>query len=248
MNNHHTAEHLFHGAFAEEYHFLMQISPQAAEMSRRVGAYVADWVSPHPCNRLEVLEIGCGTGITTKCLEAGRNDIRIVSMDNAPAMLKQARCHLAREIAEGRVELIETDALSHLQAMPDNTLDVVASAYVFHNFLSGYRRHVLAEVLRVLKPGGVFVNGDRYAFDDPAEHLRSTQNEVKGWFRQFRAMNRLDLLEQWVVHLFSDESPEHIMPLATSRNEMLGLGFDDVRIHHREGVNTLLTGMKPWQG
>lgn len=169
-------------------------------------------------------------------------------MDNAPAMLNQARAHLAQEIELGRVKLLETDALTHLQGMADGTLDIVASAYVFHNFLSGYRTQVLTEVLRVLKPGGIFVNGDRYAFDDPAEHLRATQEEVKGWFRQFREMDRLDLLEQWVVHLFSDESPNHVMPLAASCSEMAQLGYANVLIHQRQGVNTLLTGTKPWQG
>ena len=235
MSTHHIAEHLFHGAFAEEYHFLMQVSPQAADMSRRVGEAVAQWVPPYPCDQLMLLEVGCGTGITTKCLEASRANLQIVSMDNAPAMLNQARSNLAAEIAQGRVQLLETDALTYLSGIPDNTLDVVASAYVFHNFLSGYRSKVLSEILRVLKPGGLFVNGDRYAFDDPAEHLRNTQEEIKGWFTQFKQMNRLDLLE-------------HIMPLTAASDEMTQMGYGAVQVHYRQGVNTLLTGVKPWQG
>ena len=41
MSHQHQAEHLFHGAFAEEYHFLQRICPAAAEMSHRVAGFVA---------------------------------------------------------------------------------------------------------------------------------------------------------------------------------------------------------------
>ncbi|MGR8932623.1 MAG: SAM-dependent methyltransferase, partial [Gammaproteobacteria bacterium] len=75
MNPEHTAEHLFEGAIAEEYGFLSRICPAAAEISQRVGEFVGTWRPPHPAARLNLLEIGCGTGITTTCLLAGRQDL-----------------------------------------------------------------------------------------------------------------------------------------------------------------------------
>jgi tRNA (cmo5U34)-methyltransferase len=89
-----------------------------------------------------------------------------------------------------------------------------ASAYTVHNFLETYRDQVLTEIFRVLRSGGIFLNGDRYALDDTAEHTRLTQEEVRGYFKAFSAISRLDLLEQWVLHLFSDESADHNMRLA----------------------------------
>jgi ubiquinone/menaquinone biosynthesis C-methylase UbiE len=209
---------------------------------------VAAWSSPDaPDAPVRLLEIGCGTGITTLRLLNSRPGLHVLSVDNAPAMLAQARENLAAELAKGRLELRETDALSALQALPDAAVDIVASAYTLHNFLQGYRSQVLAEILRVLKPGGVFVNGDRYAIDDPAEHLRHTQEEVKGYFRVFIELQRLDLLEQWVVHLFSDESEEHLMRLQPALEDMAGLGFTDIRLGYRDGVNALVSGVKPWR-
>ena len=245
--NSHTAEHLFHGALADEYHFLQRICPAAAEMSQRVGEYV-EHLPPRPDGcALELLELGCGTGITTRHLLNSRDDLRIVSLDNAPAMLAQARVNLAEALANGRLELRESDALSALETLADDSMEVVASAYTLHNFLSGYRTRVLAEILRVLKPGGLFVNGDRYAIDEPAAHLQHTQEEVRGYFRVFLEMQRPDLLKQWVVHLFSDESEEHLMRLHPALEEMVALGFAEVRVNFRNGVNALVSGRKPWR-
>lgn len=241
-----SAELLFDGPIAKEYDMLKLICPAAADMSRRVGEFVAGWNAT--ASRLDILEIGSGTGITTLHLLNSREDVRITGIDNGPAMLEQARRNLAQVLAREpeRLRLVDIDALSHLQQLPSASLDIVASAYTVHNFLDDYRTRVLAEIVRVLKPGGVFVNGDRYALDDPAEHLKATQDEVRGYFRTFLAMDRPDLLEQWVVHLFSDESPEHVMPLTQALRIMESVGFAAPTVHFRDGVNALVSGVKPW--
>ena len=239
-----TAEHLFHGPIADEYDMLKQICPSAAEMSRRVGEFIGSWMPAYPYTQLNLLEIGCGTGITTAHLLAYRDHIKITGIDNAPAMLSQARQNLSEALEKGQLHLFEIDALSHLQGIPADSVDIVASAYALHNFLNGYRWQVLAEILRVLKPGGLFINGDRYAVDDTSEHLRNTQEEVKGYFRVFLEMNRPDLLEQWIVHLFSDESEDHIMRLQHAMDAMAGIGFRNTAVHFREGVNALVSAVK----
>jgi tRNA (cmo5U34)-methyltransferase len=239
-----TAEHLFHGPIADEYDMLKQICPSAAEMSRRVGEFIGSWMSAHPNTHLNLLEIGCGTGITTAHLLAYRDQIKITGIDNAPAMLSQARQNLAEVLEKGQLHLIEIDALSYLQGLPAGSVDIVASAYALHNFLNGYRRQVLEEILRVLKPGGLFINGDRYAVDDASEHLRNTQEEVKNYFRVFLEMNRPDLLEQWIIHLFSDESEDHIMRLQHALDAMAGIGFRNAAVHFRDGVNALVRAVK----
>jgi ubiquinone/menaquinone biosynthesis C-methylase UbiE len=61
---------------------------------------------------LRVFEIGCGTGRTTLALLESREDLVIRAADNEPAMLDQARGNLSQHIGQGRVQLIEADALS----------------------------------------------------------------------------------------------------------------------------------------
>jgi ubiquinone/menaquinone biosynthesis C-methylase UbiE len=235
------AERLFSGQIGAEYELLKLICPGAAEMSRQVGETVANWQQGQA---LHVFEIGCGTGITTLSLLAARENISIHAVDNEPTMLVQAQINLAPWLQQGRLRLTEADALSALQVLPEASVDVVASGYAIHNFLQGYRQQVLAEIFRVLKPGGLFVNGDRYALDDTLAHTGLTQKEVRHWFKTFAELGRYDLLEHWVVHLFSDESADHIMRLGLSITDLERLGLM-VEVAFRVGVNTLLRAVKP---
>ncbi|BBL70613.1 class I SAM-dependent methyltransferase [Methylogaea oryzae] len=243
MSGHEQVEQLFAGLIGEHYELLKVICPAAPDMSRRVGARVAAWpAQPAP---LAGLELGCGTGITSVALLSGREDLRLLSVDSEPTMLNQARSNLAHWLEQGRLSLAEQDALGALRAQPESSFDVVASAYTLHNFFDSYRLDVLREVLRVLKPGGLFVNGDRYALDDVREHCRSVQGEIQDYFREFGRLGRYDLLEQWIVHLHSDESPDHIMRLAPALDAMRSLGFADVAVEYRVGVNALVTAVRP---
>lgn len=240
-------ERLFSGLIGTEYQILDLICPRVADMSRRAGEFVASLplgLAERP-GGFSVFEIGCGTGRTTSALLRSRADINITAADNEPAMLDQARSNLAGFIAKGRVRLIEADALSALQELAEASQDLVVSAYTVHNFLEGYRSRVLAEIFRVLRPGGMFVNADRYGLDDTLAHTRLIQEEVGGYFRLFTEAGRLDLLEQWVLHMFSDESPDHIMRLSPAVEKMRAFGFDPVEVRFREGINALLTAAKP---
>jgi tRNA (cmo5U34)-methyltransferase len=87
--------------------------PVAAAMSKRVGGFVAGFpadVRKHP-GSLSDFEIGCGTGITTLALLQSRGDLLILAADNEPAKLSQARENLSIFLEQGRVRLIEADAV-----------------------------------------------------------------------------------------------------------------------------------------
>lgn len=233
-------DNLFTGKIGAEYEFLRLMCPNHALLAKRLGETIAAF---RPGEPLKGFEIGCGTGISTLALLAARDDLSLTAIDAAPAMLDQAREHLADLVKAGRVTFREADALEALEALPDASLDVVASNYAIHNFLDGYRDRALAEIHRALKPGGLFVNGDRYAMDDRAAHLADTQETVRRWFKLFREIDRLDLLEDWVVHFYSDESPDHIMYFTPSMKKLEALGFA-VAVDYRDGVDTLVRAVK----
>jgi tRNA (cmo5U34)-methyltransferase len=239
------AERLFAGPIGAEYQMLAHICPAATLMSAKLGEFVAGWRPDSPSSPLQVLEIGCGTGITTTFLLNSRDDIFVTAVDNEPTMLDQARANLRDWEAKGSLRLKELDALGALRELPGGSVDLVASGYAIHNFLQDYRNSVLAEIFRVLKPGGRFVNGDRYALDDTLAHTRATQDEVRHYFKTFKELGRPDLLEQWIVHLFGDESEDHVMRLGPALKSLDSLGFRSVEVKYREGVNTLLVAEKP---
>jgi tRNA (cmo5U34)-methyltransferase len=244
--NPNSIENPFTGRIAEEYKILEKICPAAAHLSQRIGKFVNAWEPGTESEILKILEIGCGTGVTTLALLHSRPDLRITGVDISPVMLEQARRNLAPALAENRLCLLENDALFCLRETPAETFDIVASGYTLHNFPNDYRGQVLREILRVLKPGGVLVNGDRYALDNTVEHLKVIQAEVRDYFKVLMEMNLPDLLEQWMVHLFSDESPDRVMRMTEALDLMGKIGYQSVTVHFRNGVNALVSGVKPW--
>jgi len=235
---------MFSGVIGEEYATLKLICPLAAKMSRLVGASLKAYAGEQSGRVLTVLELGGGTGITTLAILLAGESVNVISVDSEPTMQNQARKSLQTWVEQGRLNFDGRDALSVLQNTATASLDAVASAYTLHNFLDSYRADVVTEIYRVLKPGGQFINGDRYGLDDISVHTRVIQKEVSGYFKVLTALNKLDVLEHWIVHLFSDESENHVMREAFSLQQLQQAGFIDVQLTHRCEVNALVTAVK----
>ena len=234
---------MFSGVIGQEYDMLKLICPLAAEMSRLVGDEVACYCRDNP-NARTVLELGGGTGITTLSILLASDQVSISSVDNEPTMQNQARQSLQDWLNSGWVDFCGDDALTALQALDDDSVDIVASAYTLHNFEQEYRKQVVEEIFRVLKPGGRFINGDRYALDDAVQHTLITQKEVAGYFEVLTEMDRLDLLQQWVLHVINDESEARIMRESAELIQLTDTGFQHVQLKSRLEVNALVTADK----
>jgi SAM-dependent methyltransferase len=97
-----------------------------------------------------VLDLGCGAGIDTLLAASAVGPSgRVVGLDMTPEMVERARRHAATggfDNVEIRVGLIEEPPL------PDSSMDVVISNGVLN--LSTRKSRVLAETMRLLRPGG----------------------------------------------------------------------------------------------
>lgn len=229
---------LFSNVIVEDYEMLKLISPLSVEMSRLVGVSVGQHKDAK-----QILELGTGTGITTLALLTANENAHIITVDNQADMHEKAAKNL--NAWHHRLTFVCTDALTALQTMDSNSVDIIASAYTVHNFLHDYREQVIQEIFRVLKPNGQFINGDRYALNDVSEHTRLIQQEVSNYFKILIQLNKLDLLEQWIVHLFSDESENHVMREAVALAQLTQAGFEHITLSHRLEVNALVTATKP---
>jgi len=241
--NNSDADAMFAGVIGQEYQLLKKICPFAPELSRLVGLEVSKCCHGSVESRF-VVELGGGTGITTLSILSASNFVNVLSVDIEPVMQNQAKQSLQNWVDEGRLRFCLEDALTALNNMADDSVDILASAYTLHNFEASYRKQVLHECYRVLKPGGCFVNGDRYALDDINLHIRNTQQEVARYFDVLTEIKRLDLLKQWVIHLFNDESENHIMRESVALKALRDSGFRDVRVELRRDVDALITAVK----
>lgn len=99
----------------------------------------------------EVLDVGCGTGILS-LLSLKQGAARVVAGDLAEYMLNQCRMKAnAANYSEARLELRQFDT----ESLPfdSNSFDVVASSMVLG--MVPDQKKAIAEMVRVLKPGGI---------------------------------------------------------------------------------------------
>ncbi len=239
-----NTDNVFAGILGEQYQTLKLICPIITTMSQLVATTVQTYSQQQSTTKLNIVELGGGTGLTTVAILLSQVNGVITSIDSAAAMQQQAQQNLQTWEQEQRLFFIQQDILTALQAMPDNSVDVIASAYTLHNFVNTYRIEVLHECYRVLKSGGQFINGDRYALDDINAHTQAIQIEAENYFKILITAKKLDILQQWILHLFVDESENHVMRESLAINQLQQAGFTNINLSDRIAVNALVTAIK----
>ena len=197
-----------------------------------------------PASRLNVLEIGCGSGRATTKFLSSRPDIKLIAIDNEPEMLAQAEQSLRNEIKQNKLELVQSDALAYLKSVGDGCFDIVASVMALHNFERSYRSRVLREIHRVLKPGGLFINGDKYPPDDPTEFYRILPLHLAPFFDVLGPAGRADLLKEVVLHELADLAPDRVMKEKEFIREVSEIGFGECKYTGRKYYDAVFYGHK----
>jgi SAM-dependent methyltransferase len=97
-----------------------------------------------------VLDLGAGTGTLAIKLKQRCPAARVTGLDADPAVLARAR----RKAAAARCDIELVEGLSTTLPFEAGSFDVVLSSLFFHHLTAADKRTTLAEVHRVLKPGG----------------------------------------------------------------------------------------------
>jgi ubiquinone/menaquinone biosynthesis C-methylase UbiE len=144
-------------ASAERYDHQVEVlfGGGAAAMRRQALVPLKNALAEEPASgrkAARLLDVACGTGRFLREVKANHPRLYITGLDLSPHYLAVAR----RELASwSRVRLVEAAA----EAMPfaDAEFDIVTCIYLFHELPVQIRRAVVAEVRRVLRPGGTLI-------------------------------------------------------------------------------------------
>ncbi len=100
---------------------------------------------------MRFLEIGSGTGITTRFVAMAFPDAKITALDLSYPYMKHAQKQLCDF---DRLDFVQGDAAA--LEFQDGVFDAIYSSFLFHELPLPVREAVLEESMRVLRPGGFF--------------------------------------------------------------------------------------------
>ncbi len=186
-----------------------------------------------------VLEIGCGTGHTSRLILDADPRIRLSAVDKSRGMVEKAEATLSDWRYRERVNVWHGDMRDILPRLIK--FHFVLSAFTFHNFPPAERADVFRLAASKLLPGGLFLNGDKIALDKKSEYLWTWQ----------RVLKRLEIIKDthpeayafWKKH---EEDDDRIR--LTERGHRLHLkkaGLSEVVLTDRVGMNAVVYGKHP---
>ncbi len=140
---------------------------------------VRELVAGRPNKKLEdVLEIGCGFGAGVLAIDKVVSPKKVTAFDLDPKMVALALKNCKDVKAETIIEVGDGENLSY----PDNSFDAVFEFTIFHHIPLWQK--ALAEVYRVLRPGGFFFFEElcrEFHFDTPIISFLQQNFTVHPW-------------------------------------------------------------------
>ncbi len=139
-----------------------------------------------------IVDLGCGPGLFLRDISERHQGSRLYGIDMSPAMIEHARGLRYRGAPPTlAVHDVERESLR----LDTGSVDLVSMTGVLHVLDDPFA--VLAEVQRVLRPGGLFLLDDwvrmplaRYAQDRPRDRTKPPERQRAGWLRMFPFHNK----------------------------------------------------------
>lgn len=98
----------------------------------------------------DILDVGCGVGMSTFALQEVYPQARVTGVDLSPYFLSVAQYRGRQK--QQNIKWIH--AAAEATGLPDNSFDLVSACLVFHELPTDAAKAIIAEARRLLRPGG----------------------------------------------------------------------------------------------
>jgi ubiquinone/menaquinone biosynthesis C-methylase UbiE len=133
-------------------------------MRRQIIPHITRFVRDRGDGPARVLDVACGTGRMLRQLSIAQPALSFYGMDLSPYYVQEAR-ELLSDVTD--LSLVVENA----ESMPfvNDHFDVITSLFLLHELPKDARRKVIAEMYRVLRPGGMVAVMDSAQLSDSPE-------------------------------------------------------------------------------
>jgi len=152
---------------------------QGGPMPRREERFqiIVEAVRAHCGGEPRVLDLGAGPGSLSLRLVGAIPGARVVAVDRDPVLLELGRRALA---AEDRVSFADLDLGAAELLSLGGHFDAAVSTTALHWLRLEPLRHLYRSLAVMLRPGGLFLNGDRhFGTDSPLDRLAAEMQRAR---------------------------------------------------------------------
>jgi O-antigen chain-terminating methyltransferase len=142
---------------------------------------------------MPILDLGCGRGEWLELLK--EEGYMALGVDTNQVLIE--RCH-----ARG-LEVVESDALSYLRGLPDNSFCAVTGFHIIEHLQIEVLMNLLDEIVRVVHPGGVVIFetpnpenvivGSNFFYFDPT-HRNPLPSLLMKFLLESRGLDRIEVM------------------------------------------------------
>lgn len=179
------------------------------------------------------LDLACGPGSISQRLLTRFPDAHVIAVDIDPVLLAIGRGALGT--VDGRLHWIETDLASPdwMEALGDRHVDTVLSTTALHWLEPEPLSRLYHDLGRLLRPGGLFLNGDHLAFGPALPTVAHLSRRMldQQWTDATFAARGIETAEQWWAELalepaFAPLLTEQAQRFAGKRRQQAPPDFD----------------------
>ena len=163
QNFHYQSDGYLSDESAELYDYQVEIlfSGGADAMRRQALVPLAEFMRGRPAGATRLVDVACGTGRLLRFASDAHPLLRMTGIDLSQPYLDHAR----RAIQARRTVSLATANAERLP-LPDASVDVITDVFLFHELPERVRATVVAEMARVLRPGGQILHVDTIQMGD----------------------------------------------------------------------------------
>lgn len=227
--NFNNSEILFSENIKNEYNLLEKIYGNYVSFQENITDLIKTF---RPDEKLNVLEIGYGTGITTEILVNSLSKDNVITiLDNDKDMEKILKEN--RNFSDANITYITSDIIRYLEDYNGEPIDLIVSAYTIHNLPVECRIKLYGLLYKTMSNNSLFINADKYAHNHLNERIDALNYRISKYTDYLKVNpEKNGIIEEWVAHYIKDQSSEFVMIKENAVKHMRDSGFleDNIKV------------------
>ncbi len=223
--------------------YVRHIEPNELSLADKIGEIIQSYY-PSFSEKITTVDLGIRMGSVSRTILEKFENINIIAIEENDLLFRCIKPKFTDYIENNKIAFIHQDFLSALKSIEEGSISFVTSIYSIHNFDNRYRTELYREIYRILKVGGVFINGDFFASDDIDDNTKLNQERAKHYINALMQLNKSEYITEWVTHLIHDISQNIEMKESVTVDELKNLNFHEIEFLNRTVGECVLKAIK----